>query len=83
LRCRFSITNINRTRYLGTDGLTAARYAWEEAASWYRTLQRWSEVKLADGRCSRSEEIAQAVCFLASNRKSFTNGTALTVDGAF
>lgn len=35
------------------------------------------------GRHSKPEEVAQAVCFLASDRSSYVSGSAVMVDGAF
>ena len=35
------------------------------------------------GRHSRPEEVAEAVCYLASDRSSYTSGSALMVDGGF
>jgi NAD(P)-dependent dehydrogenase (short-subunit alcohol dehydrogenase family) len=35
------------------------------------------------GRHARPDEVAEAVCFLASDRSRYTSGSALMVDGAF
>ena len=35
------------------------------------------------GRHGTPEEVAEAVCFLASARSSFTSGNSLMVDGGF
>jgi NAD(P)-dependent dehydrogenase (short-subunit alcohol dehydrogenase family) len=48
-----------------------------------RDAGEWFDEQIPLGRHARPEEIAQAVCFLASERSSFTSGTALMVDGAF
>jgi NAD(P)-dependent dehydrogenase (short-subunit alcohol dehydrogenase family) len=48
-----------------------------------RDAGEWFDEQIPLGRHARPEEIAQAVCFLASDRSSFTSGSALMVDGAF
>jgi NAD(P)-dependent dehydrogenase (short-subunit alcohol dehydrogenase family) len=48
-----------------------------------RDAGEWFDEQIPLGRHAKPEEIAQAVCFLASDRSSYTSGTALMVDGAF
>jgi NAD(P)-dependent dehydrogenase (short-subunit alcohol dehydrogenase family) len=48
-----------------------------------RDAGKWFDEQIPLGRHAKPEEIAQAVCFLASDRSSYTSGTALMVDGAF
>jgi NAD(P)-dependent dehydrogenase (short-subunit alcohol dehydrogenase family) len=45
---------------------------------------RWLELARREpfGRAAKPEEIASAVCFLASPRSAYTTGTVLTIDGA-
>jgi NAD(P)-dependent dehydrogenase (short-subunit alcohol dehydrogenase family) len=48
-----------------------------------RDAGQWFDEQIPLGRHAVPAEIAQAVCFLASDRSSFTSGTALMVDGGF
>lgn len=48
-----------------------------------RDAGEWFDELIPLGRHAKPEEVAQAVCFLASDRSSYTSGTALMVDGAF
>jgi NAD(P)-dependent dehydrogenase (short-subunit alcohol dehydrogenase family) len=48
-----------------------------------RDAGEWFDEQIPLGRHAVPGEIAQAVCFLASDRSSYTSGTALMVDGAF
>ena len=48
-----------------------------------RDAGEWFDEQIPLGRHAVPDEIAQAVCFLASDRSSYTSGTALMVDGAF
>jgi NAD(P)-dependent dehydrogenase (short-subunit alcohol dehydrogenase family) len=48
-----------------------------------RDAGQWFDEQIPLGRHAVPDEIAQAVCFLASDRSSYTSGTALMVDGAF
>ena len=48
-----------------------------------RDAGEWFDEQIPFGRHAKPDEIAQAVCFLASDRSSYTSGTALMVDGAF
>jgi NAD(P)-dependent dehydrogenase (short-subunit alcohol dehydrogenase family) len=48
-----------------------------------RDAGEWFDEQIPLGRHAMPDEIAQAVCFLASDRSSYTSGTALMVDGAF
>jgi NAD(P)-dependent dehydrogenase (short-subunit alcohol dehydrogenase family) len=48
-----------------------------------RDAGKWFDEQIPLGRHALPAEIAQAVCFLASDRSSYTTGTALMVDGAF
>jgi NAD(P)-dependent dehydrogenase (short-subunit alcohol dehydrogenase family) len=48
-----------------------------------RDAGQWFDEQIPLGRHADPKEIAQAVCFLASDRSSFTTGTALMVDGGF
>jgi len=48
-----------------------------------RDAGHWFDENIPLGRHAEPQEIAQAVCFLASDRSSYTSGTALMVDGAF
>jgi NAD(P)-dependent dehydrogenase (short-subunit alcohol dehydrogenase family) len=42
---------------------------------------RRSEERIGMGRMAESEEIAQVVAFLASDRASYVSGTTVTMDG--
>jgi NAD(P)-dependent dehydrogenase (short-subunit alcohol dehydrogenase family) len=48
-----------------------------------RDAGEWFDEQIPLGRHAMPDEIAQAVCFLASDRSSYTSGTALMVDGGF
>jgi NAD(P)-dependent dehydrogenase (short-subunit alcohol dehydrogenase family) len=48
-----------------------------------RDAGEWFDEQIPFGRHAEPEEIAQAVCFLASDRSKYTSGNALMVDGAF
>jgi NAD(P)-dependent dehydrogenase (short-subunit alcohol dehydrogenase family) len=48
-----------------------------------RDAGKWFDEQIPLGRHAVPEEIAQAVCFLASDRSSFTTGAALMVDGGY
>ena len=48
-----------------------------------RDAGEWFDEQIPLGRHAMPEEIAQAVCFLSSDRSSYTSGTALMVDGGF
>jgi len=48
-----------------------------------RDASEWFDEQIPFGRRAMPDEIARAVCFLASDRSSYTGGTALMVDGAF
>ncbi len=48
-----------------------------------RDAGEWFDEQIPLGRHAVPEEIAQAVCFLSSDRSSYTSGTALMVDGGF
>ena len=48
-----------------------------------RETRAMLEAETPMGRLGRPEEIAQAVCFLASDRASFITGQVLTADGGF
>jgi NAD(P)-dependent dehydrogenase (short-subunit alcohol dehydrogenase family) len=48
-----------------------------------RDAGEWFDEQIPLGRHALPGEIAQGVCFLASDRSSYTSGTALMVDGAF
>jgi NAD(P)-dependent dehydrogenase (short-subunit alcohol dehydrogenase family) len=48
-----------------------------------RDAGEWFDEQIPMGRHAKPEEIAQAVCFLASDRSAYTSGMALMVDGAF
>jgi NAD(P)-dependent dehydrogenase (short-subunit alcohol dehydrogenase family) len=43
----------------------------------------WFDKFIPLGRHAKPEEVARAVCFLASDGSSYTSGSALMVDGAF
>lgn len=46
-------------------------------------MREYHEVMIPLGRVGRPEEIAEAACFLASERSSFTTGATLFVDGGY
>jgi NAD(P)-dependent dehydrogenase (short-subunit alcohol dehydrogenase family) len=48
-----------------------------------RDAREWFDEQIPLGRHAVPNDIAQAVCFLASDRSSYISGTALMVDGAF
>jgi len=48
-----------------------------------RDAGQWFDEQIPFGRHAKPEEIAQAVCFLASDRSGYTTGMALMVDGGF
>jgi NAD(P)-dependent dehydrogenase (short-subunit alcohol dehydrogenase family) len=48
-----------------------------------RDAAAWFDENIPLCRHAKPEEIANAVCFLASDRSSYTSGGALMVDGAF
>jgi NAD(P)-dependent dehydrogenase (short-subunit alcohol dehydrogenase family) len=48
-----------------------------------RDAGQWFDEQIPLGRHAEPKEVAQAVCFLASDRSSFTSGSALMVDGGF
>lgn len=48
-----------------------------------RDAGEWFDEQIPFGRHAAPQEIAQAVCFLASDRSGYTTGTALMVDGGY
>jgi NAD(P)-dependent dehydrogenase (short-subunit alcohol dehydrogenase family) len=48
-----------------------------------RDAGAWFDEQIPFGRHAQPQEIAEAVCFLASDRSKYTSGNALMVDGAF
>jgi NAD(P)-dependent dehydrogenase (short-subunit alcohol dehydrogenase family) len=48
-----------------------------------REAGQWFDEQIPLGRHAVPSEVAQAVCFLASDRSSFTSGAAIMVDGGF
>jgi NAD(P)-dependent dehydrogenase (short-subunit alcohol dehydrogenase family) len=48
-----------------------------------RDAGEWFDEQIPFGRHARPEEIAQAVCFLASDRSGYTTGMPLMVDGGY
>jgi NAD(P)-dependent dehydrogenase (short-subunit alcohol dehydrogenase family) len=48
-----------------------------------RDAGEWFDEQIPFGRHAKPEEIAQAVCFLASDRSGYTTGMAFMVDGGF
>jgi len=53
---------------------------WDDTTDEYRNLVT-SNTPLR--RMGKPEEVAEAVCFLASSRASYISGTTLTVDGGY
>jgi NAD(P)-dependent dehydrogenase (short-subunit alcohol dehydrogenase family) len=54
-----------------------------QAAKEFGDPDRWRErlARLPGGRAATSEEVADAILFLASPRAGYVSGTVLTVDG--
>ena len=48
-----------------------------------RDAHEWFDEQIPFGRHAQPDEIAQAVCFLASDRSAYTTGMALMVDGGY
>jgi NAD(P)-dependent dehydrogenase (short-subunit alcohol dehydrogenase family) len=48
-----------------------------------RDAGEWFDEQIPLGRHAKPDEIARAMCFLASDRSSYTSGAALMLDGAF
>lgn len=73
-------------------GINPGAVATDRYVTWMRDraqrelgdAERWEELvqALPFGRAGLPDEIASAVCFLASPRSGYTSGTILTIDGA-
>lgn len=73
-------------RLLAPDGVTAnciapATTTTDLTAAWPDELQAQVQAQIPLGRFAQSEEIAAAVCYLASDAASFITGSALDVNG--
>lgn len=55
----------------------------KRAKDWFGDESRWEELlqRYPLGRMAKSEEIADAMVFLASDRSGYTSGAILTIDG--
>jgi NAD(P)-dependent dehydrogenase (short-subunit alcohol dehydrogenase family) len=77
---RHRVNSVNpgpvKNRFMRTAEKTMSKLIARDASEWF-------DEQIPFGRHAMPDEIAQAVCFLASDRSSYTSGTALMVDGAF
>ncbi len=73
-------------RLLAADGVTVncvapGATATDLTADWPETTQAQVKAHIPLGRFARAEEIAEAVCFLVSDRAAFVTGATLDVNG--